>query len=475
LGIPSLVPPASTPTLLRRTAARRNRALGYLLVFLLAHAVIAYLNRHHGEQQTNYFTEYVEMARYYKGEVTREILTYPMWGYPFVLLLLPRFDLVTVPQVVLGALAETLLLLRLREEIPKYRQLLTVLFLAAGPWYLLHSVKWPQSFAASFVVFGILLLDRSLRTNSTSIGLIAGVVLGVALYFRSEFLYLPLFIAVLSVFARFAPKSLPCIPVRPVLACAIAAWSVLIPWSIHYYKQTGHFSLTASQRGIVAFISLGQLPSNPWGAVFQDEYAYDYLRSQGINFQPQSDSGDRILFTEFKRRVKAHPIAFVKKMAWNGLSTLVSGFYSGDILLSAEQQRQEDLLKTRFKSLTIFGPSGIMELRHNTAPRAFWKFLYWVAAKGIGSLFVILSTIGLVCALVRGFSSPLLTLLGAYILYQDLLLVVLATEPRYLNGLYLAMVPFFIVSVTCVNSLLRRPVTRDRFGRQGMTQSVESG
>jgi hypothetical protein len=173
--------------------------------------------------------------------------------------------------------------------------------------------------------------------------------------------------------------------------------------------------------------------------------------------------------------VKAHPIAFVKKMAWNGLSTLVSGFYSGDILLSAEQQRQEDLLKTRFKSLTIFGPSGIMELLHNTAPRAFWKFLYWVAAKGIGSLFVILSTIGLVCALMRGFSSPLLTLLGAYILYQDLLLVVLATEPRYLNGLYLAMVPFFIVSVTCVNSLLRRPVTRDRFGRQGMTQSVESG
>jgi hypothetical protein len=444
-------------------------------VFLLAHAVIAYLNRHHGEQQTNYFAEYVETAKYYKGEVTREVLTYPMWGYPFVLLLLPRFDLVTVPQVVLGALAETLLLLRLREEIPKYRQLLTVLFLAAGPWYLLHSVKWPQSFAASFVVFGILLLDRSLRTKSTGIGLVAGVALGVALYFRSEFLYLPLFIAVLSAFARFAPKSLPCIPVRPVLACAIAAWSVLIPWSIHYYKQTGHFSLTASQRGIVAFISLGQLPSNPWGAVYQDEYAYDYLRSQGINLQPQSDSGDRILFTEFKRRVKTHPIAFVKKMAWNGLSTLVSGFYSGDILLSAEQQRQEDLLKTRFKSLTIFGPSGIMELRHNTAPRAFWKFLYWVAAKGIGSLFVILSAIGLVCALMRGFSSPLLTLLGAYILYQDLLLVVLATEPRYLNGLYLAMVPFFIVSVTCVNSLLRRPVTRDRFGRQGMTQSVELG
>ncbi len=457
--------------LLRRTAARKNGILGYLLVLLLAHAVIAYLNRHHREQQTNY-SEYVRMARYYKGEVTREVLTYPMWGYPFVLLLLPRYDLVTVPQVVLGALAETLLLLRLLEEIPKHRQLLTVLFFAAGPWYLLHSVKWPHSFAGSFIVFGILLLDRSLRTKSATIGLIAGVAFGVALYFRSEFLYLPLFIAVLSLFARFAPKSLPSIPARPVLACAVAAWAVLIPWSIHYYKQSGHFSLTASQRGIVAFISLGQLPNNPWGAIYQDEYAYDYLRSQGINLQPQSDSGDRILFTEFKRRVKAHPVAFVKKMASGGLLTLVSGFYGGDIPLSAEQQRQEDLLKTRFKSLTIFGPTGIIQGRLNTAPRALWKFLYWVVAKGMGSLFVILSTIGLVCALVRGFSLPLLTLLGAYILYQGLLLVVLATEPRYLNGLYLAMVPFFIVSVTCVKSLLRRPVA---CGAKAAVQSATLG
>jgi hypothetical protein len=73
-------------------------------------------------------------------------------------------------------------------------------------------------------------------------------------------------------------------------------------------------------------------------------------------------------------------------------------------------------------------------------------FLYWLAAKTAGTAVVVLSMAGVMLMLCRGSHSPLLLLLASTIAYQWLLFIVLSTEPRYKNGLYLYMVPFVIIA-----------------------------
>ena len=205
-----------------RTPAEAERQawpalVGWFVLFAAAGLVVAYLNRHHVEQQSNY-TIYVTMANYYRGLQHLDVLTYPTWGYPFVLILIRRYDLVAIPQVLLASVAMTALFVRLRAELPA-RRALALLFLLALPWYLLHSVKWPLSFAASFHVLGVVVLERALRTNSLVAGLAAGLFFGAGLYFRSEFLFLPLFLLMIGLLSRLLPR-LPAMPLPPLAACA---------------------------------------------------------------------------------------------------------------------------------------------------------------------------------------------------------------------------------------------------------------
>lgn len=118
------------------------------------------------------------MAEHYRGHVTRDLLTYPLWGYPFVLLLLPRYEDVVVVQVVLGTVAVTAILVRLVAKLPQSRRGLLLLCFLGARWFLLHSVKWPRSFAASLIVLGIVQLDIAVERRTVWGGVIAGVLLG---------------------------------------------------------------------------------------------------------------------------------------------------------------------------------------------------------------------------------------------------------------------------------------------------------
>jgi hypothetical protein len=422
----------------------------YFFLFLSLGILVAYLNRGHLEQQTNYVAQYVHMARYYKGEVYRAVLTYPTWGYPLVLLLFPTYKLVVIPQVVLGTLAMTALFVRMRRQLASHRTSLLILYVAAVPWFALHSVKWPLSFAASLIVCSLLWLEDAVLRNSLISAVLAGLCTGLALYFRSEFLYLPIFLA-FSMAAAVMTGRIRIISFRPITLFAVMSWLVLAPWAIHYHRQTGRYSLTSSQRGIVAFISLGQLPGNPWGAVYRDEYARDYLRQRNINVPVQSDSADRVLFREFEHRINEHPFAFLRKVAWNSAVTLVSGFYDPEVPLSSSERSHFAELREYVKELRPYPASshGGLPAAARADPKAVLALVYWISAKALGALFVIISLVGLLLMLfLRRTWSPLLLLLAGFLLYQSVLLMALTTEPRYLNGLYLPLVPFFLFAWT---------------------------
>ena len=220
--------------------------VGWFVLFAAVGLLVAYLNRHHIEQQSNY-TIYVAMANYYRGLQHLEVLTYPTWGYPFVLILIRRYDLVAIPQVLLASVAMTALFLRLRAELPANRRALAVLFLLALPWYLLHSVEVATFVRRIIPVLGLVVLERALRTHSLRAGcgrrsvLRGGPVFQIRVSVPSS----------VPVDGRSAEPGGPEVcrrcPCRRWLRARRLAWINLIPWGLHYREQTGHFSLTASQ------------------------------------------------------------------------------------------------------------------------------------------------------------------------------------------------------------------------------------
>jgi hypothetical protein len=414
-------------------------------LFLTLSALVALLNRHHGDQQANYWNEYVAMAEYFRGHASREVLTYPTWGYPFVLWLLPRYSWIVAVQVVLGAGAMTWAYQRLKLELPAQGRIVTAACLAALPWYALQSVKWPLSFAGSFLLLAVLTLDSALRRSRILLGVVAGFLLGAVLYFRSEFLLIPLF---LPLFYAVANRRWLRWREAAIFALAgLTAFVLLLPWAVHYKRQTGRYSLTASQKGIVSFISLGQLPGNPWGAEYLDEYAYAYLATHGGK-TPNSDLADRILFEEYKRRVAQHPGAFVKKVLWNGGMILAKGFYNPEPRLDSSSNREYESLRSALRR------ADLGSLTKPASVGASIAFLYWVTAKALGVTFFLLGMLGLLIWPARGSAaSTLLALCAGVIVYQVVLQMFLAAEPRYLNGLYLYVVPFLAI---CVSTLRRR-------------------
>lgn len=416
------------------------------LVFAGLSTAVAALNWHHLEQQTNFWNQYVSMAQHFAGTAPREVLTYPTWGYPFLLWVLPNHAWLVGLQVLLGVVAMTWAWTRVQAVLPSSRRLTTILFVAAVPWYALQSVKWPQAVAASLVVLAVLTLEHALKMGRVLTAAIAGVLFGGALYFRSEFLFLVPFLAVFHVVTNPAVRIWARLRIYGIMY--LTTLLTLLPWALHFHGETGRYSLTASQGGIVAFISLGQLPGNPWGARYEDEYAFEYLEGQGLPSSGSSIVADSLLMAEFKRRVKENPGAYLKKVAWNGVRIVSGGFYNPEPRLDQASADGFTALRKSFRSMEL-GAGGAQ------VPGAAWAaFLYWLAAKSLGVLFVIVALIGLGRWLFWGPREGVYVLLCAGVIaYMVTLQMFLTAEPRYLNGVFLFAVPLFNMGL----GLMRRP------------------
>jgi hypothetical protein len=427
-----------------------GRDFAFLGLYLSVGTIVAVLNRFHVEQQTNFWSQYVSMADHYRGLEVREVLTYPTWGYPMLLMALPDYSHVTVVQVLLGTLALWLVYLACTTVLPGKQRLLGVLLLLAWPWYSLHSVKWPLSISASLVAFAILALWYGIRHNSARSQGLAGVLLGLAFYFRSEVLLIPPFLLVAAIAFRSLRGTGPVLALRPLLMLWAISWIMLVPWVVHYKQQTGRFSPTASQGGTVALISLGQLPNNPWGITYEDEYAFAVLERTGLGVPLNSDEANRALMSEFLEQVRAHPGAFMRKVSWNAATSLLGGFYAFETPLSREERAQFDEAWAQLKrDLTLRESTSTDRLASST--RVKWAVVLHFASKALGGLFLLVSFGALLAWLIiPGHRPLLLQLAAAMLLYQWLLSAFLTAEPRYMNGLYIYCVP--IIAGAWVNA-----------------------
>jgi hypothetical protein len=105
---------------------------------------------------------------------------------------------------------------------------------------------------------------------------------------------------------------------------------------IYSARATGHVLLTSTNAGHVLYISLGQLPGNPWGITPSDGDPRMH-RELDAHFRHRNTSSltyasDGFLRHRFIQLVRAHPAAWLHKDLLDAKSTLTGGFYDGEFI-----------------------------------------------------------------------------------------------------------------------------------------------
>jgi len=116
---------------------------------------------------------------------------------------------------------------------------------------------------------------------------------------------------------------------RTAAIAVLIALATLGPWVARSVAYDGVVRFGTTNRGGVLYISLGQLPGNPWHIGYSDKYAWAYARKHGVE-NPWSPEGDRILTQAFVEAVEHHPVAYVRKVAWTAFLSVAGGLYTGE-------------------------------------------------------------------------------------------------------------------------------------------------
>ena len=136
-----------------------------------------------------------------------------------------------------------------------------------------------------------------------------GVVLGLSVYFRPDFLLLgPFFILGFWLCERRF-----WMPVVAGVAILVVSLAVLFPWAHRNHQVCGRWIFTSCGAGCTLVTGLGTYP-NPWGFGPSDIDRGREARAQGLKtpFCPEADLYFRKVFAE---AVKEHPLAYAKIVA----------------------------------------------------------------------------------------------------------------------------------------------------------------
>jgi hypothetical protein len=413
------------------------------------------------------FHSIVDIAAWLRGTAAKPaVVTWPAWGYAWVIAWIPKLQWIIVLQACLGALVLVALARRLRPSMPKQATFIAALCVIAVPWHDMQVTLYPSGFAGSLLLLALLSLDTALSRNDFKIAVLAGVLMGLAQNFRTEFVLLPAFTGICAVTLkrwRFIEVS----SMKPMWVFILVAIFLQLPWAIFYHSETGRYSFTESNFGHVMYVSLGSDSGNPWGLAGNDEGAMQAVRNEGYSFSSLSEQGNQVLRSLAWSQVKLHPFGLLKRTFQQLLNTVVAPFSWGEPKLDTAATRDLDVLRqelkarlgvginvaklNNYRSLDLYGRA-----RLDTA--AILALLYQVAAAGLGALIFLLGSLGMVLTLVRAEPrrTPLLLwFLGCAALYKILQDVLLFYQVNYLDNVYPMFLPFAAISLAAIGDRLR--------------------
>lgn len=250
---------------------------------------------------------------------------YPMWGMSLVMAvpLTLRIDATSTLLLVQFLLSLIGVGMAVRVSGARIGLFATLLLI---PWFALMSVRWADAWSAFFMVASVGALYRSFSHAGHRWTIVAGCAVGLAAQFRSDVLAWTWLMAAIS-FVPGVQRSLR----RPTLTVALVALLWMTPWAVRSASSGVEHApfLGSSNVGAVAYISLGQLPGNPWNISHVDADAMALARTKGLD-DPWSPTAGAYFRTAVVESVLAHPFAAAAKVGWNIGRAVVGGLYVGE-------------------------------------------------------------------------------------------------------------------------------------------------
>lgn len=368
--------------------------------------------------------------------------TFPMWGYGLIPLLFGgKAWLVVALQQALSLFviyrADKWLQEVGNEKSFIYFRIFSLLGIC---WWVFGSVLWPYSLAANFMVLNVIYLCKAYQDGKVKWVIIAALLAGLMLNLRSDYLYL---IGVISLL-------LPLYFFRKGRSLFIASLSyplivllALLPWAIHSKAWTGQYSLTSSNSGHVFYISLGQLPGNPWGItpVDGDPAMRNIIDEQiGPDEITTSPAATKVLMKAWKENVKDHPGAYVRKVGWAATQIFMRPFSTGQHFRRFYSDEQvADTKKNELKqSIRLRDPKMLI---NQVLTPANWGFLIDIFIGVLNAVLFLVFTFTLFKLLLKNglrlFKDFGLTLFFAVIGYQLTMLLLVYYNGNYNTNVYL--------------------------------------
>jgi hypothetical protein len=391
--------------------------------------------------------------------------SFPMWGYSLLMRLFGSLTAVVVVQSFLGSLATAALMVRLNSLVPQASKLTTALFLSSFPWLSFMAYAYQVPMSAAFAILGLLALEMSLQTSKIGWGLLAGALFGIGQNFRSELLLLPGAI-LLGVLALRKLESFRNLPIKPLIACISAAFVLQLPWAANCYNRTGRFSLSESNLGHVAFLSLGSLPRNPWNITPSDAFAQETVKKAGLECSSLSFQGSDFLKREFFANVKQNPVAYAMSVAHRFWHTIYLPFgYIKMASTSAEEKKAREFARQKQADESSKAAAQAEQTEDVSKVKVAGVLAYSLLQHLLINAVSLLGIVGFFLAMRNGpfqMSQPLILCLSIAILYRCGLNVALSAGGKYMISVYLCYLPF------AANSLWQ--VSRIRFGSRQSTR-----
>ena len=370
---------------------------------------------------------------YTSPALANEPLLYPFWGYTCLIMIgsIPGFsDIFILIIQYLLCLAGISLFYKIYKIQPKYRHI--PLFL---PYAALMSVKWPDAIVGGLLIFYVFFAIKSIVENRTKYFIISGIILGIILNFRSEYLYLPLVFLLFLLLPHFKKKRKEVI--KLCLSSFLISILLLMPWAIRSNNITGEYHFSATNGGAVTYISLGQLPGNKWGIVPLDRTAYYIADSLGFS-SPYSPEADNYFSKKSKQLVFNDPGEYAKKAGYNFISAWVRGVYTGEYanFFITKDRRFEIDEKITSQNDLLNKIKSLFDLSlKESIPLLLEKALQGVFIPVILVLLIILKIV--FWKEKDKYLRIVLAVIGAIIAYKLALVSLIQYEYRHMNAIYL--------------------------------------
>ncbi len=415
-----------------------NRKFYVALIFL--GVLIFILNINHLGQQITYKNHFLSLGNNlinhfeYSMHDDNQVLVpsfYPMWGYSLlliqgILLRHPDFFILTLQFIL--AIMGIHIFYKLFEV---NKRLFHIPFFI--PYFAFMSVKWPDAVVLFLLIFLLYYYKKFLSLNKFIYLIISGIALGLICIYRSDWILWAPFLIIFVLFAFSTKRKIISIKLLfNFLILFVITLLCLTPWAIRSLNYDGKFRLTSTNGGGVMYISLGQLPDNPWNINHSDNDAYNYVKNLGVN-DPYSVEGDKLLYSAFLSNLKSNPFSYFQKIGINFIRAVIGGVYVGEYYtLFIPEERDKELLDFKIKA-------GLFHMFENMSHLEILIFSVYFAIRMLSSLVFFLF---ILYWIYFQFNKKLLLdeqitlIILSLILYKFLLVSFTQYEPRHMNVVY---------------------------------------